>query len=202
MTDTAPARKKTRRRAALLLAGVPVLAWGAALLYIDTYGHREGAQAADAIVVLGARVLPNGKASLSLRERTQHAAKLYQRGLAPYLICSGGMGDNPPSEAQVAADLAVKLGVPRDKVLLEDQSTSTSENARFTAQLCHQRRWTEVIVVSQPFHLWRARRDFQQHGLRAYTSPVRDANVDARPLQRLLWTAREVLLVGRDLLGD
>jgi uncharacterized SAM-binding protein YcdF (DUF218 family) len=125
---------------------------------------------------------------------------LYQRGLAPYLICSGGVGDNPPSEAQVAADLAVKLGVPRDKVLLEDKSTSTSENAQFTARLCRQRRWTKVIVVSQPFHLWRARRDFQQNGLNAYTSPVRDANVDARPLQRLLWTAREVLLMGRDLI--
>jgi uncharacterized SAM-binding protein YcdF (DUF218 family) len=201
MSDSTPTTQAKRKklRAVFVVGVVPLLVLSGFVYYIDAYGHREGARPAQAIVVLGARVLPNGKPSLSLRERAAHAVTLYERGFASHIIFTGGVGDNPPSEAQVAADWAVKRGVPRDKVLKEDKSTSTRENAEFSAAICRERGWKSVLVVSQPFHLWRARREFERCGLTTYTSPVPNANVDAKPLQRLLWTAREVLILLRDI---
>jgi uncharacterized SAM-binding protein YcdF (DUF218 family) len=201
-TSASPTQRKTLKiRLALGVIALPMLALSAAIYWIDAFGHREQVQSAQAIVVLGAGVLPNGQASSSLRERTAHAVALYHRGLAPFIIFTGGIGTYPPSEAQVASNLAIKMKVPRDKVLLEDQSTSTRENAQFAAEICRTRGWKKVIVVSQPFHLWRAQRDFKRFGLIVYTSPVRNANIDTKPLQRVLWTAREVLLSLRDATG-
>lgn len=171
---------------------------------IDSYGQREHLPSheapADALVVLGAGVNEWGRPSRSLSERTRHAVQLWKRGLAPQLICTGGVGDNPPSEARVAADLAISLGVPASKVLLEDTSTSTRENARFAADICRARGWKRVVVVSHPYHLWRARRDFRRRGLVVYTSPVRGGQVDFNFWLRLNWTAREAVLYLRDTL--
>jgi uncharacterized SAM-binding protein YcdF (DUF218 family) len=168
-------------------------------IYIDTWGHQDRARPAQAIIVLGAGVLSNGKASISLRERTEHAVTLYQRGLAPYIIFTGGVGTHPPAESLVAAEIAYKQGVPRDKVLWEEKSTSTRENAKYTAEICRERGWTRIIVVSQPFHLWRARRDFEHAGLTAYTSPVLNPEVDKSLWFRFVWTSREAALALRDL---
>ncbi|NIV30768.1 MAG: YdcF family protein, partial [Anaerolineae bacterium] len=58
-------------------------------LRINLTGARDRAQPADAIVILGARVQPNGQPGPDLAERTRHGVRLFQRGLAPYLICTG-----------------------------------------------------------------------------------------------------------------
>ena len=58
---------------------------------IDRQGRMDQAQPADAIVVLGAQVLLNGQAGPDLEPRTAHAVSLYQAGLAPRIICTGGL---------------------------------------------------------------------------------------------------------------
>lgn len=175
--------------------------WVAALaLWLDRFGHHDRAQAADAIVVLGARVLPGGVPGDSLRARTLQAVALYRRGLAPTILCTGGVGEHPPAEAEAAATLARQAGVPDAALLLEDRSTSTRENALFAAAIGRERGWRQVIVVSDPYHLWRARRAFARAGLTAYPSPATTGERDRKPLRRLQWTLRECLLVTRDLL--
>lgn len=77
--------------------------------------------------------------SLDLRV-AERAAQLFLDGHGRYLIFSGGSGKltaNRPAfrhdaEAVVFARLAVDKGVPRDKIIVEDQSTNTGENVRFT----------------------------------------------------------------------
>lgn len=191
--------KMTKRRL-LLLAGASLALVAGGALFIDAYGHAQQAQKSDAIVVLGASVLPNGKASNSLRERVSQAVALHREGLAPVIICTGGVGDNPPAEAVVAAELALKLGVPAGQVLAEDKSTSTRENAAFTARICREHGWTSVLIVSQPYHLWRAKRLFAHVGLRASASPVRNSRVDQSLWTRSWWSVREALLSVRDSL--
>ena len=102
---------------------------------INHTGARDEAQQADAIVILGARVEPNGQAGPDLRARTLHAVSLFQRGLAPYVICTGGYDNDRLSAAAVACDLAVSQGVPADKVLLADGSMTTREDAARAADL-------------------------------------------------------------------
>ena len=141
--------------ALVLLAGVITflfLAWK-----VNRTGANDAAQQADAIVVLGARVERNGQPGPDLRSRTQHAARLYHQGLAPYLICTGGYDGDRLSAASVARDLAVSQGVPAEKVLLAEGSMTTREDAASAGALMAANGWQSAILVSHPLHLERAR---------------------------------------------
>jgi uncharacterized SAM-binding protein YcdF (DUF218 family) len=184
-----------RRRliAALVIIFLSILI---GMLSLDRWGQPDRAQLADAIVVLGANVKPNGEASESLRNRSLHAAQLYRRGLAQHMITTGGVGDNPPAEARVAANILIKSGVPKNVISTEETSTSTWENAGNAARICRAHGWKKVIIVSEPFHLWRATRNFQKQRLNAFPSP----SPNRPPLLRFWMTARELPLVLRDVL--
>lgn len=166
--------------------------------FLDGYGQKNRAQRSDAIVVLGARVRPDGQAGQGLKLRVLHAVRLYKKGYAPKIIMTGGVGDNPPSEARVSADLAVKNGVLREDIIEENKSTSTWENAANASGICKKHKWKSVLIVSDPFHLWRAQRNFTRSGMRASVSPVAAEQWRLQPARRLFWTAREAVLVARD----
>jgi uncharacterized SAM-binding protein YcdF (DUF218 family) len=88
----------------------------------------------------------------------ERGAELLLGGWAPLLIFSGGLGaitrrlwDEP--EADRFANVAMSMGVPKDRILIESQSTNTGENVLFTKQLLHERRIvvTKLIVVQKPY---------------------------------------------------
>lgn len=188
-------KSKTPRRKRQLMLLLPPLCIVLLMLFLDRWGQSDRAQKADAIVVLGAYVRPNGKASPALRNRALHAAQLYRRGLASHIITTGGLGDNPPEEALVSAAILRENGVPPSAINSEIVSTSTWENAVNAAQICQKKGWNRVIIVSEPFHLWRATRNFGKQGLVSYPSP----SVDHRVRFRLWMTMREVPAVVRDI---
>jgi uncharacterized SAM-binding protein YcdF (DUF218 family) len=143
-----------------------------------------------AIVMLGARVLPPGEASPTLARRAEKAAELYRRGLAPLVVFSGGVGRGLPSEARVASELAIALGVPREACVLEEASHSTWDNAHLTAPLLAARGIDEVLLVSDGYHLLRAQKSFAAAGIRARVVS------SGRPLTRaahFYWTVREAV---------
>jgi uncharacterized SAM-binding protein YcdF (DUF218 family) len=165
------------------------------MLFLDRWGQNNRAQKADVIVVLGASVRDGGVPSESLRGRALRAAALYEQRLAPKIITTGGVGDFPPAEAQVAARILEENGVPSRDILREETSTSTWENAIHAEAICRAHGWERVIIVSEPYHLWRAAGNFSKHGLTAYASPSPN-----RPLLlRLRMTLREVPLALRDI---
>lgn len=148
---------------------------------------------APAIVVLGARVLPGGGPSGALRARVERAVALFREGAAPLLVFSGGVGDNPPSEARVMLRLAVEAGVPQSACLLEEESHSTADNARFTARLLAERGIRHAILVTDPYHLLRARQNFWRAGVdvEAVPAPFTERNLTLG--ERARWTLREVV---------
>ena len=158
---------------------------------VDHFGQRDRAVAAEVVVVLGARVLPGGEPSPALRARVERAVALYHQGLAPRLLFSGGVGLHPPSEAHVMRELALRLGVPARACLLEDQSRSTEENARGCARVLGALGARRVVVVSDPFHLLRARQYFRLHGLEVATSPALVPGRTLSARDRFYWTLRE-----------
>jgi len=101
-------------RALLTALFLVVLAGALTFLYIglriNVTGARDQAQRADAIVILGALVEPDGQPGPDLTERTLHGVRLFQRGLAPVIICTGGYSGDRLSAAAVACDLAVSQG--------------------------------------------------------------------------------------------
>lgn len=178
-----------------MLASVVVFA--ALFVMIDRTGQSQTHVRAPAIVVLGARVLEGGHASGALRARVERAVELFHEGAAPLVVLSGGVGDHPPSEARVALEVARKLGVPEEACLLEEESHSTYENAVFTARLLKERGIDRVIVVSDPYHLFRARQHFRLQGIDAHTVPALMTERNLSLPQRAYWTAREVIAVLR-----
>ena len=135
-------------------------------------------------------------AGAALLSRAEHGAELFNRGLAKHVITTGGVGDNPPAESEVAAVICEKHGVPAGAILQDNNSTSTYENAVNAAAICRAHGWKKVIVVSEPFHLWRACRDFRKVGLEPLPSPAPNRSF----LLRLRMTAREVPIALRDIM--
>lgn len=183
-------------RGLLALAALVLIAAAITLSYIgwriNHTGSQDQAQPANAIVILGARVDADGQPGPDLRERTAHAVRLFQRGLAPYLICTGGYRNDRLSAATVACSLAVEQGVPADKVLLADGSMTTREDAVSARNLMTAQGWHSAILVSHPLHMERARLLFEGQGITVYTSPT-NTNLSAIPFRTRMWlTAREV----------
>ncbi len=172
-----------------LVFNMCLLLWAAAAFGLDRYGLREAPRAAtyDAIVVAGCRVQPDGAPSLSLRSRAVAGVALWQAGVAPILIFTGGVGDFPPSEAAAAAGVALAAGVPVAAIVIEDRSTSTAENAAFAAASASARR---VVVISDAYHVFRVERVFAQH-----FAEVRGIGVEGPPMSRIRGALREVLAV-------
>jgi uncharacterized SAM-binding protein YcdF (DUF218 family) len=179
------------RRLPLLLAAVLTGGFFGLVWWVGRFGRRERAGPAEAVVVLGARVLPGGEPSRALRARVEKAVELYRRGVAPRLVLSGGVGLHPPAEARVMRELAVRLGVPAEACVLEEQSRSTEENARYSAELLRALGVRQVVVVSDCFHLLRARQCFRRQGYEVATSPAPVEGRGMQPFDLYYWTVRE-----------
>jgi uncharacterized SAM-binding protein YcdF (DUF218 family) len=119
----------------------------------------------DAIVVLGARIQPDGLPGPAVRRRVERAALAFEQGIAPIVVPSGGRRWHGHLEAGSMRSMLVKLGVPEDRIVIEGASMTTAENALFTTRLASQRRWSHLAVVTCAWHIPRAVLDFRRCGL-------------------------------------
>lgn len=88
----------------------------------------------------------------------RRGAELFLDGLAPLLIFSGGLGVITrhlwrEPEADQFARIAIEMGVPAERILVENQSTNTGENVRFTRRMLAAKRLDprSFIVVQKPY---------------------------------------------------
>ena len=88
----------------------------------------------------------------------ERGAQLFLEGWAPLLIFSGGLGVITKNiwhepEADQFAEIAIALGVPPEKILIENQSTNTGENVLFTKRLLAQKQIdpASFILVQKPY---------------------------------------------------
>lgn len=123
-------------------------------------------------VVLGAQVLPGGRASKTLEARTLHAAKIYAAGEASLLIPTGGVGEHPPSEAEVMAGILRSTGVPEEAIVLEGEALSTWDSAWLVARIAEERGIEGVLAVTDPLHAVRTVAAFREAGVKAVAEPV------------------------------
>jgi uncharacterized SAM-binding protein YcdF (DUF218 family) len=99
----------------------------------------------------------------------ERGAELFLQGWAPWLIFSGGLGTITRAlmtrpEADQFADIARRMGVPDDRILIENQSTNTGENVRLTRALVAERGLDlrSFIVVQKPYMERRSYATFKQ----------------------------------------
>lgn len=165
-------------------------AWAGTALWLDRGGRVRPARRYDALVVAGCRVHADGRPSVALARRVDLAIELWTEGVAPRIVLTGGVGrDAPISEARAAADRCVARGVPADALVLEEESTSTYENALFAARLLR----GEVLVVSDAAHAFRCRRVFARH----FAAADAIGAVPASSSARVRLALREALAVWR-----
>ena len=112
------------------------------------------------ILVLGSST-PQAQASPTLRERLKLAHTLALQYPAAPVVVSGGVDHaETVSEARVMADYLHDLGLPPERVVLEDASTTTYENLIFSANLVSQRygitKDAPLLIVTSEFHTHRA----------------------------------------------
>lgn len=144
----------------------------------------------DAIVVFGAAEYV-GRPSPVYRARLDHAYELFQRGMAPLIITTGGSGKDPKfSEGQVGRDYLEKLGVPDANLIAETQADDTDKSARRVAVILEANELKSALLVSDAYHLYRAKRMMEQQGIQVYISPRPDS-IPKTAWGRLLSALRE-----------
>jgi uncharacterized SAM-binding protein YcdF (DUF218 family) len=112
-------------------------------------------------------ILALGSHDLRVAERT---AELYLQGWAPLVIMSGGLGNFTKEmwtekEADKFAVVAIRMGVPKDAILIENKSTNTGENILFTQKLLKEKKLNpqSFIVVQKPYMERRSYATFKKH---------------------------------------
>lgn len=164
------------RRARLVFGACAVallVGWIGSLAGVLWHAARDRAAPADAIVVLGAAHYL-GRPSPVLRARLDQAAALHTRGVAPLVVLTGGTapGDTT-SEAAAGFAYLRRRGIPPEALLMEQAGRTTSESLAAVRVLLADRGVSRVVLVSDPFHLLRARLVAWRFGLHAVTSPAR-----------------------------
>jgi len=135
----------------------------------------DQARPADAIVVFGAAEYV-GHPSPVFRARLDHARELFERGLAPLIITTGGSGkDVRFSEGQVGRDYLSRHGVPDVNLIAETQAGDTEQSARRVAVILEANELKSALLVSDAYHLYRAKRMMEREGITVYTSPRPDS---------------------------
>ena len=159
-------------RRVALAAGLCLLLWLAWLaLRIHAQSTIDEAQAADVIVVMGAAEY-RGKPSPVLKARLDHALALFQRKLAPRIITTGGAGGDPVfTEGAVGRNYFISRGVPGEAIILEAEGETTVHSTVAVAEIMTRMGLTSCILVSDGYHIFRAKKMLEARGLRVYGSP-------------------------------
>jgi uncharacterized SAM-binding protein YcdF (DUF218 family) len=176
MTRPVVLRTVLQLAVAALLASVVLVGYMA--LQITAQGARDERRTADAIVVLGAAQF-NGRPSDVFRARLEHAVALYDEGLAPYLVVTGGkLPNDRTTEAAVAKAWAIEHGVPEDRILSEDDGRTTLESLEAVGAIFRSRGLESGLFVSDQTHMLRVLRMASDQGIEAWGSPTRTSPTD------------------------
>lgn len=173
----APARRRTGLRrvlvavvVVLLLAAAALTAYAAARVVATA--RTDDRTPTDAIVVLGAAQFW-GKPSPVLEARLQHAAELYDVGVADRIITVGANqpGDNS-TEADAGRDWLVAHGVPASAIVAVPDGHDTLGSLDAAAEEMADRGWSRATIVTDPAHLARSVAMADALGLEAHPSPT------------------------------
>jgi len=190
-----PATRRATGRWLLRLEALVVLALVAFLALTAIRVVHEGSlqemHPADAIVVFGAAEY-SGHPSPVLRARLDHAFDLFQQGIAPVVITTGGAASDPKfSEGGVGRDYLEHRGIPERSLIAETQGSDTAQSALRVAVIMHANGLHSCVAVSDAYHVFRIKRLLEhEHVGPVYVAP----RPDSRPhgaVQRAYAVMRE-----------
>ena len=155
-----------------LLAVVALLYVGGTFVQVYRASRHDGARPADAIIVLGAAQY-DGVPSPVLANRLDHAVELYEAGIAPLIVVTGGKQEGDRfTEAEAGARYLEQHGVPGGAIERETTGGSSWESLASAARFLREDGITEVVLVSDPYHAMRIDGIAAELGLDATVSPA------------------------------
>lgn len=168
---------------ALVIGGTAVRVW--------QYGRIDDRGRADAILVLGAAEY-DGTPSSILRARLDHAAMLYQQGVADQIVTVGGRrpGDQY-TEAEAGGKYLAKVGVPASRLTEVNTGNDTLTSLQAAAAVLRRHGWTTAVLVSDPWHMFRSEIMASDSGIQAWTSPTHSGPVVRSRQTQMLYIGRE-----------
>lgn len=120
---------------------------------------------ADAILVLGAYVFPDGTVSMMLSDRLSVAQELYEKNKADKIIVSGDHGQNDYDEVNAMKTFLKTEKVPAQNIFMDHAGFSTYESVYRARDIFKTKK---IIIVTQEYHLFRALFIARALGLDAY----------------------------------
>jgi uncharacterized SAM-binding protein YcdF (DUF218 family) len=158
-----------------IFAVILIVVWAVQLtqltLSVRAQAQVDEARPSDAIVVLGAAEYA-GKPSPVFRSRLDHAFELYQRKLAKHLVTTGGSGgERVHTEAEVGRSYLASKGIPVEDIYVEREGATTAQSTAASAEILKRNGWKTCILVSDGYHLFRAKRMMAAHGIDCVGSP-------------------------------
>ena len=195
------------RRILLGLLALALLAFAALEAVVVLGGRTELAQGEgepEVMVIFGCQVKEDGPSEL-LRDRLDTALAYLEDHPDMTVVVSGGQGpDEPVSEAQAMYDYLTAHGAEGERIVLEDQSSNTWENIRYTLALFQSgavEGGGKVLAVSNGFHLARIRMLWAREWEGPYTLSTLAAPSSHLP-SRLSMYLREPLALAKSWLLD
>ena len=155
----------------VLAAVIIILAAAAAGAMIS--GLNGSPKPGSTVIVLGARVYGD-RVSRSLKGRLDQAVIYLNEQPDAVCIVSGGQGDNETtSEALVMRNYLVEQGIAKDRIYMEDRSTDTEENLKYSKQIIEENGLQEsVAIATNDYHAYRAETYAKREGLDAQAIPA------------------------------
>jgi uncharacterized SAM-binding protein YcdF (DUF218 family) len=169
--------------AALLVGGTAFRVWQVARI--------DDRRPVDAVIVLGAAQY-DGEPSSIFSYRLRHAEALYEDGLAPRIVTTGGnRAGDVFTEAEAGRQYLIERGVPAEDVVAVEEGTDTLGSLQAVAARAERDGWQSALVVSDPWHSLRARIMARDSGLDAWASPTRSGPVVQTRETQLRYIVRE-----------
>ena len=165
------------RKAAIINLAIAVFIWALAIRPVSNRlmrGLEAGLSSrpqGDVIVMLGGG-LRDGLPTGDTLARIVAAARLYQIIHAPVIISGGPVFGWRRPEAVVDVRFLEREGVPPGKIISEEKSRDTLQNAEYSAQICERYHFKRPVVVTSAYHMKRALLCFGHFGMRAAAFPA------------------------------
>lgn len=149
------------------------------------------AEKADAIAVLSAAQYA-GKPSPVYKARLDKAIELFKLEMAPAIITTGGVSSGGEiSEGAVGKKYLISNGIPANNIISDEKSLTTNENIKEIAFIALDNNFKKIIVVSDPFHMYRAMLIAKEFNLDLIPSPTRNSPVTKNSMLEYKYMARE-----------
>lgn len=175
----------------LIVSGLGIIFSVLMMIYKAGKGSAHGQQV---VIVLGCRV-KGDEPSLALLKRVDAAYRFLLENPSSFAILSGGQGkDENLSEALCMKQLLTDRGIQSSRLILEDKSTSTDENIRYSKEIISKLNLKkEVAVATSEYHQVRAKMVCKRYGLTAavQSSPTKPLLLPNFLLRELFAIIRE-----------